>query len=1120
MSNNNGVLEVVNEKGNTPSKSTERAVLREYADKYDFTQGEEYKPEEGEEIYNTDEETANHSNNPSQLAEIALRTKTESFIEENSNTDAIQIIEYVNGNVKRGKIGTKGQDGSFIGMSDVNNISYSIAKTYLRSDGRGLDVLAKELTKMMGKVVTEQDIINTMLKYPNGVNDVKKDVRDMYSSPAKNRFTELTGFPANDYYLEKAVEQAIIKEDLRLEMENNYLLTLTDDQLLELDNNIQEYEKAINQGAESITTPKHIEGRQETSRVQEDATQENGGSQEPNQEIDEDYLPFSINGSFTEITKKQFKKLISKLSKAFPSIKGKIILGESEMANRLKELSNKSGGIQFLKTEQGEVYGFVDPENGNIYLDDNKMNANTPFHEIAGHTFLNILKESNRPVYDEIIKKLSQQSEMMNEVRNDPAYAHLKTDEQIADELFARLIGNKGEAMFNSMADKSLVEKIKDVINRLWEDLKQTIGVGNDFSNIRDWSVEDFKNATLGEILNNVTQDALSGKRVTPNVDNAKKTVQDQQTELGVQYSMLNDSDFNADGTIKDSVLSEIAEERAKIERETRANGTWMKAPNGKDTNLNEDQWVTVRTKRFKDWFGDWQNDPQNASKVVDENGEPMVVYHGTNAEFNEFEVRVGIRGNQYTGAREVKSEVFFFTSDKQFAQKASYARKENFGGKSNVKEVFLNIRRPLDFSEYTAETEEVFKEFVGEYPHQYFGYIENLDQWWTLFDNDSDDITNKVKEKGYEGVILAETTKELKIDVGHTETVVDTASFGVFSPNQIKSATDNVGTYSNESNDIRYQIIPFKTNNQNKHLYNKALDMFHDGKSLEDIWQETGFFLRQNTNNNQWEWAYRIDQNKMEVNLPTLKSGDKLKLSDVINYPEFFTTFPNSKDINVRVINNPRRKSVMEMSKDGRQLTINLAYYKGNETTEQKTRQTIAHELQHMVQSMAEKGGGTSLGEARRVAERKRRRTPYKGGRFVLDYRLTDAQVQEIARKTDESEQALSYLNGDESVPSYIKELVNQEVDRIYDSHIGEREARLAETDFTKSPYKSYNEDAKELNIAPLDFESQTTHLRNSDSFINDNSVPQFSIISNAKAKVTQAITTKKPFLPGSIPK
>jgi len=32
-----------------------------------------------------------------------------------------------------------------------------------------------------------------------------------------------------------------------------------------------------------------------------------------------------------------------------------------------------------------------------------------------------------------------------------------------------------------------------------------------------------------------------------------------------------------------------------------------MKAPNGKPTNLSERQWVQVRTKAFKEWFGDWE---------------------------------------------------------------------------------------------------------------------------------------------------------------------------------------------------------------------------------------------------------------------------------------------------------------------------------------------------------------------------------------------------------------------------------------------------------------------------------------------------------------------------------
>lgn len=62
-----------------------------------------------------------------------------------------------------------------------------------------------------------------------------------------------------------------------------------------------------------------------------------------------------------------------------------------------------------------------------------------------------------------------------------------------------------------------------------------------------------------------------------------------------------------------------------------------MKAPNGKPTNLNEQQWLQVRTKAFKNWFGDWINDPDNASKVVDENGEPRVMYHGSPDLFDTF---------------------------------------------------------------------------------------------------------------------------------------------------------------------------------------------------------------------------------------------------------------------------------------------------------------------------------------------------------------------------------------------------------------------------------------------------------------------------------------------------
>jgi predicted GNAT family acetyltransferase len=80
-------------------------------------------------------------------------------------------------------------------------------------------------------------------------------------------------------------------------------------------------------------------------------------------------------------------------------------------------------------------------------------------------------------------------------------------------------------------------------------------------------------------------------------------------------------------------------------------------APNGKESNLTPEQYKLVRTPAFKKWFGDWEKLAnskikdggidestlevlgRDVSKVVDENGEPLVVYHGTNNNFTIFKL-------------------------------------------------------------------------------------------------------------------------------------------------------------------------------------------------------------------------------------------------------------------------------------------------------------------------------------------------------------------------------------------------------------------------------------------------------------------------------------------------
>jgi len=125
-------------------------------------------------------------------------------------------------------------------------------------------------------------------------------------------------------------------------------------------------------------------------------------------------------------------------------------------------------------------------------------------------------------------------------------------------------------------------------------------------------------------------------------------------------------------------------------------------APNGQPSNLNPEQYKLVRTPAFKKWFGNWETDPENASKIVDENGEPMVVYHGSAADFDVFDKKkLGSLTNT-----EIAQAGFFFASNKASADQYAF-----IGGLQNPymenkltesRAFFLNIKNP-----YKATNEE-----------------------------------------------------------------------------------------------------------------------------------------------------------------------------------------------------------------------------------------------------------------------------------------------------------------------------------------------------------------------------------------------------------------------------
>ena len=208
-------------------------------------------------------------------------------------------------------------------------------------------------------------------------------------------------------------------------------------------------------------------------------------------------------------------------------------------------------------------------------------------------------------------------------------------------------------------------------------------------------------------------------------------------------------------------------------------------APNGKPSNLTPEQWKLVRTPEFKAWFGDWEklvkakiNDSgiddvtieylsRDVSKVVDSNGEPLPVYHGTENEFYIFE-KTKIGSNTDEG---IFGRGFYFSKKNIVAQ--------HYG--KYIKEVFLNIKNPLNIGEFKDKKEmseklNIDEDILTEGGTGFRPYLPYIG----IF-------TATLKDNGYDGV----TTK-------YGEIVV-------FYHNQIKLADGTNTTFDSSNPDIRY---------------------------------------------------------------------------------------------------------------------------------------------------------------------------------------------------------------------------------------------------------------------------------------------------------------------------
>lgn len=167
------------------------------------------------------------------------------------------------------------------------------------------------------------------------------------------------------------------------------------------------------------------------------------------------------------------------------------------------------------------------------------------------------------------------------------------------------------------------------------------------------------------------------------------------QNSGNANKSQAKSLEYKADGDLKSKYsLLEAERQMEAVRKQYEGTEQWLKAPNGKPTNLNERQWLQVRTPNFLNWFGDWINDPKNASKLVDENGEPLIAHHGTNREgFYTFDPNApkATDGGYY-------GRGIYFTFATELYR--PFARGEAGYYGNRIIDAFLNIRNPFIFQE------------------------------------------------------------------------------------------------------------------------------------------------------------------------------------------------------------------------------------------------------------------------------------------------------------------------------------------------------------------------------------------------------------------------------------
>ena len=200
--------------------------------------------------------------------------------------------------------------------------------------------------------------------------------------------------------------------------------------------------------------------------------------------------------------------------------------------------------------------------------------------------------------------------------------------------------------------------------------------------------------------------------------------------------------------------------------------GTW----DADDNSILSDKATKITpkfNKAFWDWFGD--------SKVVNEDGSPKVVYHGTPEKFTQF----------HLGRKAVHGEEFGIFFSENLRQAKKYATGYHDERKGYVIKAYISLKNPRIIEHEQFVQSDEYRNYLRHPKYAPIGVA-----------------IQKAKESGHDGLIIKNWA-----DYGGTHT-----QYIVFSPNQIKSV-NNDGTWDADDDsilsDAEQDPFEYQSNNQ-----------------------------------------------------------------------------------------------------------------------------------------------------------------------------------------------------------------------------------------------------------------------------------------------------------------